>query len=231
MNVDISDSPAAQQAISRGDTSGSFPGLRDAVYVHLFSVPLMTYVWTDMLVLNRQLRERIVAQARTEASQQVTNLGGWRSVNSHLEFLGELREPLVERMLAMANEATNRLTAERRVAPISPQWSFTAWANVSESGDLHTTHTHAGATWSGVYYVDAGESDGQQDSGRLRFLDPAPGSGSSFFSFVARVVPEIRPVAGLMVLFPSYVPHMVHPHRGSRPRISIAFNFRNEPYP
>jgi hypothetical protein len=34
-----------------------------------------------------------------------------------------------------------------------------------------------------------------------------------------------------MVLFPSYVPHMVFPHAGTGPRISIAFNLRNEPYP
>jgi Putative 2OG-Fe(II) oxygenase len=67
--------------------------------------------------------------------------------------------------------------------------------------------------------------------GRLRFLDPAAGSGSAFFAFVARVVPEIRAIAGLMVLFPRYVPHLVHPYRGNRQRISLAFNLRNEPYP
>ncbi len=34
-----------------------------------------------------------------------------------------------------------------------------------------------------------------------------------------------------MVLFPSYLPHMVVVHQGKRPRISIAFNLRKEPYP
>jgi hypothetical protein len=41
----------------------------------------------------------------------------------------------------------------------------------------------------------------------------------------------LRPEAGLMVLFPSYLPHMVYPHKGGRPRISIAFNLRREPFP
>lgn len=85
--------------------------------------------------------------------------------------------------------------------------------------------------WSGVYYVDTGDTPGQHDSGALRFSDPAPGSAASFLPFVARLCPEIQPVPGLMVLFPSYLPHSVHPHRGNGLRISVAFNFRNEPYP
>jgi hypothetical protein len=35
----------------------------------------------------------------------------------------------------------------------------------------------------------------------------------------------------MMVLFPGYVPHMVLPHQSKRPRISIAFNLRKEPFP
>ena len=41
----------------------------------------------------------------------------------------------------------------------------------------------------------------------------------------------VRPEPGLMVLFPSYMPHMVLPHQGGRERVSIAFNLRKEPYP
>jgi putative 2-oxoglutarate-Fe(II)-dependent oxygenase superfamily protein len=40
----------------------------------------------------------------------------------------------------------------------------------------------------------------------------------------------VRPAPGLMVLFPSYMPHMMFPHQGERKRISIAFNMRKEPY-
>jgi hypothetical protein len=35
----------------------------------------------------------------------------------------------------------------------------------------------------------------------------------------------------MMMLFPSYVPHMAFPHRGARERISISFNLRKEPFP
>lgn len=111
------------------------------------------------------------------------------------------------------------------------RWSFLGWANISETGAFNTMHTHPGMTWSGVYYVDTGDSPGQNDSGILKFMDPSPGSAASFLPFLARATPQIQPVSGLMLLFPSYVPHSVLPHRGNRPRISIAFNFRSEPYP
>ncbi len=184
-----------------------------------------------MAALNEQLRARILAHARADQGIQTTNLGGWHSANGHLEFLGDLREPLFERMLLMANEATRQYVAERGLKPFSPQWSFVAWANVSNTGHYNLTHTHAGATWSGVYYVDTGDTPGQRDSAALRFDDPAPGSAASFLPTVARFCPEVQPTAGLMVMFPSYLPHFVHPHRGSGPRISIAFNIRREPYP
>ena len=205
--------------------------LPSANYLHLFSVPLMTYVWPNSAGLNEQLRERILSHAALDRGVQATNVGGWHSANGELEFLGELREPLYQRMLAMVNEATGRLAGERGLPSIAVRWSFLAWANISETGAFNTMHTHPGMTWSGVYYVDAGESVGQSDSGILKFMDPSPGSAASFLPFLARANPEMKPVAGLMVLFPSYVPHSVQPHRGSRPRISIAFNFRSEPYP
>jgi hypothetical protein len=53
-------------------------------------------------------------------------------------------------------------------------------------------------------------------------------------TFLPKVVDDsvyIYPKPGLMVLFPSYVPHMVFPHMGNSPRISIAFNLRSEPFP
>ncbi len=36
----------------------------------------------------------------------------------------------------------------------------------------------------------------------------------------------IRPRAGLLVLFPSWLQHQVRSYRGKRERISIAFNLR-----
>jgi hypothetical protein len=53
-------------------------------------------------------------------------------------------------------------------------------------------------------------------------------------SFLPNLLPSsvtLRPKPGMMVLFPSYLPHMVFPYQGGSQRISIAFNLRKEPYP
>jgi hypothetical protein len=77
-----------------------------------------------------------------------------------------------------------------------------------------------------VYYVDGGaENPDQPLSGMLEFLDPragaeavsAPGDpyGEHF---------RVRPQAGLLVVFPSWLYHWVHPYAGETPRIAISFN-------
>ena len=79
-----------------------------------------------------------------------------------------------------------------------------------------------------MYYVDPGTGNPDQPlGGVLEFLDPragveaitAPGDpyGDPF---------RVRPQAGLLVLFPSWLYHWVHPYAGQTPRIAISFNAR-----
>ena len=87
-------------------------------------------------------------------------------------------------------------------------------------------------TWSGTYYVDTGTgSDDAIAPAPLHFFDPCQGRANTFLTGIAPSSFTIRPEPGLMVLFPSYVAHMVYPHAGPEPRISIAFNVRREPFP
>jgi hypothetical protein len=74
--------------------------------------------------------------------------------------------------------------------------------------------------------VDPGADSPERPlSGVLEFLDPrsgveavtAPGDpyGEPF---------RVRPQAGLIVIFPSWLYHWVHPYAGQTPRIAISFN-------
>jgi uncharacterized protein (TIGR02466 family) len=130
-------------------------------------------------------------------------------------------------MQEMTEEATRRLFADSAHTAEPMSWTLSAWANVNRAGHSNKLHTHPGATWSGVYYVDSG---GEAEGSALYLSDPAPSRSSTFFPNLTSNV-MIRPAAGLMVLFPSYLQHGVQPHRGDRPRISIAFNARKEPFP
>jgi uncharacterized protein (TIGR02466 family) len=197
-----------------------------------FSTPLLEHVWSDGPELNTQLRASILDHAQEHPGRSLTNAGGWHSATGLLEFCGNAGQRLIGHMQAMTQEATMRLyAAYSATPPESLGWTLSAWANVNQTGDSNTMHTHPGATWSGVYYVDHGESSATAEGTALHLSDPCPPRTNIFFADLLNATVRIKPVPGLMILFPSYLPHTVPPHRGDRPRISIAFNVRKEPFP
>jgi uncharacterized protein (TIGR02466 family) len=202
----------------------------NAEYSLLFPVPFIRHVWSGNAQVNNDLRLKILAHSRQSRGEQKSNTGGWHSETGQLEFLEEAREPLVRQMFDLIEEATRRVLAGSQRAPAQIQWSFQAWANVSRGGDSHASHTHPGSTWSGVYYVDAGEASSGERA-ELEIIDPCLGRSNTFFPFLLPSSVGIRPEPGLMVLFPSFVAHAVHVQKGSGTRISIAFNVRKEPFP
>ncbi len=204
--------------------------VQSASYSHLFPVPFMTHRWAGNSELNNDLRLKILAHSRQSRGENKSNAGGWHSETGQLEFLQEAREPLIRQMSELVEEATRRVLAEAGTPPLPITWTFQAWANISRGGDSHAAHTHPGATWSGVYYVDAGET-GTGASAELELADPCLGRSNTFLPFLLPSSVGVRPEAGLMVLFPSYVPHAVQVQKGSGTRISIAFNFRKESFP
>jgi uncharacterized protein (TIGR02466 family) len=101
-----------------------------------------------------------------------------------------------------------------------------AWANVLRRGDYFSPHLHGESAWSGTYYLDAGEPD---MGGILLLRDPRAGAGQTITPvnrFDTACTFEVTPRDGLLVIFPSWLLHMVTPYRGDRPRISVAFNVR-----
>ena len=70
----------------------------------------------------------------------------------------------------------------------------------------------------GVYYVDTGAA-ADADGTPLHFFDPCQGRANTFLQPVVPAKYFVRAEPGMMVLFPSYIPHMVFPHKGERQRI------------
>ena len=113
-------------------------------------------------------------------------------------------------------------------------WRANMWANINRSGHGNLPHTHPGAFWSGVYYVDDGGISADPSlGGALEFLDPrgagpvmyAPHLGFAMKGGLSGGANEVlQPKAGRLVLFPSWLLHQVRHYRGTAERISIAFN-------
>lgn len=185
--------------------------------------------------VNNELKELILAKEKSEPNVQHANVGGWHSRPDLLEWPGEA----VKSLKGWMADATNKMIAstmeQMRSGGISRQFtgslSIYGWANVSRQGNYHSLHNHPGSSWSGVYYVDAGgpTTTENPNAGVIDLLDPRPFTEMTY-------VPgdpygqkySIRPEPGLMLMFPGFLYHFVHPHFSQATRISIAFNVRAE---
>ena len=104
--------------------------------------------------------------------------------------------------------------------------SAVGWASVCRKGNYNAPHIHPESAWSGVYYVDSGDPDVTiPHSSCLELMDPRPAAGGVTtpgdpFGHPVRISPQ----AGLLIFFPGWLTHWVHPHSGLRERIAISFN-------
>jgi uncharacterized protein (TIGR02466 family) len=177
--------------------------------------------------INRGLLKTILEREANSPSVDYANMGGWHSSGDLLEWgtpeIGHLRQWISESLSRMV-QATGQLPeVVGRQAPPKGGFRISAWANVSRKGNYHRMHNHPGHAWSGCYYVTASNSN--TIGGVLELYDPrfhtemidTPGS-----PYGQRV--HVRPAQGLMVLFPSWLYHFVHPSDSDDLRVSIAFN-------
>lgn len=99
------------------------------------------------------------------------------------------------------------------------------WANIMEAGDYSYPHCHYDSQASLVYYLDNGDTDPKEKmAGRFHFCDPRiPFCCSTHPDRPTRgLLPDTR--VGTLIMFPSEFVHFVHPYRGARPRITLAWN-------
>ena len=114
------------------------------------------------------------------------------------------------------------------------QWSIQGWANVNRFGDYHDLHNHPHAYLSGTYYVAVptqptrSELPGRGDRtpGAISFYDPRPQANMTAIEGDPQIEAEhlVQPDAGTILLWPSFLHHLVHPNLSNDPRISISFN-------
>jgi uncharacterized protein (TIGR02466 family) len=111
-------------------------------------------------------------------------------------------------------------------------WTITGWPNVNRFGDYHDSHNHPWSYLSGTYYVkmpatrETLRSRSDVRPGCITLYDPRQGVNMLAIKGDPYVDPEhtILPEAGLMLMWPAFVNHFVHPNLSKEPRISISFN-------
>jgi uncharacterized protein (TIGR02466 family) len=148
-----------------------------------------------------------------------SNAGGWHSSGHLFDTADETMRQLADALLAVVAEMSHSCASHiRSDCTIEAGFGGSSWANVSRDGDFNKPHIHPGFDWSGVFYVDLGERDRDRDeSGNIEFMDPRPANHQALPYW-------LRPSAGKVLVFPSWLRHYVNPFRGRGERISIAFN-------
>lgn len=202
-------------------TFSYFPSL-----VFRFDLPDAQIVNEQLLSLTSDLRE--LDQKGIQKSNR-RSLGGWHSRGT-LHKLPDF-EPLVRRV----HEAGERISTDLEYDETQALRISSMWSIVNPPGAFNLAHVHPGCLWSGVYYVKAPD-----DCGKISFTDPRTANVMNKPAYTKnRRVPKkcwtkvsFSPVAGSMLIFPSWLYHAVEPnlanpaegceHDGER--VIISFN-------
>jgi uncharacterized protein (TIGR02466 family) len=103
---------------------------------------------------------------------------------------------------------------------------------VNQFGDYHDLHNHPHSYLSGTYYVSVPQAQevlpGRDDRrpGAISFYDPRPQANMNAVRDDPQIEAEytVHPDNGMLLLWPSFLHHFVHPNLSREPRISISFN-------
>lgn len=198
-----------------------------------FETPLIVDKVPDSATLNAGLLAKIdERRAADQKGLALSNRLGWHSDTQMLSWGGEPAMRLIEHAMSLAD----RFTQDTGGSGARYIWWPEMWANVSKRDASNQFHTHPGAFWAVVYYVEDGY-EGSSDpalGGEIVLEDPRmpmmlmEGPDLRFrpnpTAAVSDSVYRYRPAAGTMLMFPAWLRHGVNPYFGSATRISIAIN-------
>ena len=194
-----------------------------------FGTPVAAYQWPDSKHINEQLAQLILKKEQIDTAVNRSNRGGWHSDMDLFDWEGLAIQTLMTRTQEMIGGLTRNvvLTADK---PRNFSYRFSAWANINRRHSYNQIHNHPDSVWSGVYYVACGQMDkGWGENGKLELIDPR--TAVNMIAIKDSLMDGrylVDPIPGLMVVFPSWLKHLVHPYYGDGERISIAFNVMEE---
>jgi len=180
-----------------------------------------TSIYTEMIQLDNALLEQNILKWSSEGINDRKNTRkGWSSTQDmHLK---SEYSAIVSSLIQNATNVFEQEYIERTPTLIN------MWANILYPGGHHNNHTHPNSHFSGVYYVKA-----NNQSGNLLISDPRQGpqiiknirkEGYLVHKHLWETI-DLIPKEGMLVLFPSWLPHSVDINNSNNNRISISFNF------
>jgi len=184
-------------------------------YPTIFSIPLFRQEFT---IDNDHIASFSLIRKQIDSGRVVSNVGGWQSNEFNLKKPPKELKEVSRCILDFSLDICKFMSIE----PVS---GGTGWINVNENGHFNWRHTHPQSALSGVYYVKT-----SSNSGNIEFENPSMDlmtnikvKSYNIFNCASFQVPS---ETGVMYIFPSWLPHKVHPNLSDEERISISFNLK-----
>jgi len=184
-------------------------------YPTIFSTPLFCQKFS---LNNENIKEFCLSRKNSDSGRVISNVGGWQSNNFNMSKPPKELKDLVKCIFNFSLEICDFLDIESTS-------SGHGWINVNQYGNFNWSHTHPGSALSGVYYVKT-----STDCGNIEFENPSMNLMTNMkvkkynvFNSSSLMVPSEE---GTLYIFPSWLPHKVHPNLSNEERISISFNLK-----
>lgn len=163
---------------------------------------------------NESYKEELLKLSRIDPGLIRSNRNAWQSETTLWQ--NETFKPLLEKSSAIIQSII------KDISQTCPEFVIRSmWGNIHPKGGYNFTHVHPSGWMSAVYYVALPEG-----CPGITFEDPRPARLMDFqhSCLVENQYHTHQPKVGELVLFPSWLPHLVNPNSTEENRISISFN-------
>lgn len=199
----------------------------------LFPSCVLKRQYTGLDALNAELLAlaRRLCQATNVAA--TSGRGGLRSTGN----LFDAKEPCVAEFRRMVSDCLSTFLSRamsrnfQLVGDLNASTIIHGWAYIMRERDYIDYHVHRSGLITGTYYLSAPPTTGTGTHGDARLVLINPNAGAlmmhTSLPLVERTMIDPRP--GQMVMFMSYVPHLVEPFEGPGERIALSFDVQLVP--
>jgi len=184
-----------------------------------------TPLWfSELNVDNKPVEKFCKKLAEKSKGRVLSNVGGWQSDDLYFhEKTDNKLKPLFNLIWLELKNVADKLDLLEHYKLNENTLQF--WININNQENYNAIHNHPCSFLSGVYYVKV-----PKNSGNIIFHHPNPLMKFWYQQYTKTLSHEshptvfVEPKENKLVIFPSWLEHVVEPNKSKKDRISIAFN-------
>lgn len=176
-------------------------------------------IWSAIIHMidNYELKNWAYERKKNDIGRRVSNFGGYQS-----DDIQQGVNTQIDRLVSHLNQEVKNICLQVSLPPLEIK---NIWLNINPPGSYNELHNHQDAVLSGVYYIDAGEKQGdihflRSDNAEYHlpeYIEKINYFNSSKASYAAKT--------GALYIFPGWLKHQVDGNQSNHDRLSLSFNY------